>query len=293
MKKIFYSVVMALVLILALSACSAEGDGSEIMNENVYGVQNAMSEEDTEQSSQVPFEEKDSEEISPKEDVQTSSVEQERFEVMENNYSISVYTEPPNQNSSINIQYPVFAGDGKDALNNLIYNKVQEFTKIDTSLFPNETRLIIDYQSAVTLQNEKVVSIIFWGLKSIEGASYETDNLISLNIDLQTLEEITFEDLYIVDDNFEKIFFEKAYFPTEPITSYDESSFTEMLMLQSPEYQAISPFSMEGNVRCFLKPEGIVLSMPAMHVTGSDHFEAQLNYSDIDEFYKPELKYWD
>lgn len=268
MKKIFYSVIMVFVSILALSACSGEGDGSNIMNENVYGVQNTMTEEDTGQSSQVPFEEKDSEEISPKEDVQTSSVEQEALEVMENTYSLSVYTEPPNQNSSIRIQYPVFAGDGKEGL-------------------------IIDYQSAVTLQNERAASMIFWGSRSIEGALYETDSLISLNIDLQTLEEITFEDLYSVDGNFEKIFFEKAYFPTEPITSYDESGFTEMLMLQSPEYQAISPFSMEGNVRCFLKPEGIVLSMPTVHATGSDHFEAQLNYSDIDKFYKPELKYWD
>lgn len=293
MKKKFYSTVMALISVLALSACSTEGDGSKITNENVYSVQDAMTEGDTEQSSQVPFEEKESEEIPSKEDEQTSAVEQEISEDMKNNYSIAVYAETPNQNSSISIQYPVFTGDEKEALNNLVYSKVQEFAKIDTSLFSNEACLTIDYQSAVTFQNEKVVSIIFWGSRSIEGASYGTDNLISLNIDLLTLEEITFEDLYTVDDNFKKIFFEKAYFPTEPITSYDESSFTEMLMLQSPEYQAISPFSIAGNVSCFLKPEGIVLSMPAVHATGSDHFEAQLNYSDIDKFYKPELKYWD
>lgn len=293
MKKIFYSAVMALVSILALNACSTEGDGSKIMSENVYSEQNTMTEGDTEQSLQVPSEEKDSEEIPSKEDEQTSSVEQETLEATENNYSISVYTEAPNQNSSISIQYPVFTGDGKEALNNLVYNKVCEFAEIDTSLFSNEAGLIIDYQSVVTLLNRRVVSIIFWGLRTIEGAAYGTDNLISLNIDLQTLEEITFEDLYTVDDNFEKIFFEKAYFPTEPITSYDESGFTEMLMLQSPEYQAISPFSIAGNVSCFLKPEGIVLSMPAVHATGSDHFEAQLNYDDIDKFYKPELKYWD
>lgn len=211
----------------------------------------------------------------------------------ENNYSTSVYTKAPNQNSSIRIQYPVFAGDGKDALNNLVYMKVQELAKIDTSFFPVDTGLSIDYQSLVTLQNEKIVSIVFWGTESIEGAAYATDNLISLNIDLQTLDEISFEDLYTADDDFEKIFFEKAYFPTEPFTSYDESGFAEMLKLQSPEYQAVSPFSISGNVSCFLKPEGIVLIMPAIHATGNDHFEAQLNYNDIDKFYKPELKYWD
>lgn len=40
-----------------------------------------------------------------------------------------------------------------------------------------------------------------------------------------------------------------------------------------------------------MKPEGIVLSMPALHATGSDHFEAQLNYIDIEKFYRPEQKY--
>lgn len=312
MKKRTYFVAMALVSILALSACSEGEYGDEsrnedvyseqnTMNENVYSEQNAVIEEDTEQSPQVSFKEENSELIPPEEDIQNASAKQDilninvsdRSEVMENNYSMSVYTAAPNQNSSISIQYPIFEGSGKDALNNLIYKKVQEFAQIDTSFFPDDAGLTIDYQSAVTLNNEKIVSIVFWGSSFIEGASYGTDDLISLNIDLQTLEEITFEDLYTVDDNFEKTFFEKSYFPTEPITSYDEFSFAEMLKLQSPEYQAISPFSISGNVSCFMKPEGVVLSMPAIHATGSDHFEAQLNYSDIDRFYKPELKYWD
>ncbi len=83
------------------------------------------------------------------------------------------------------------------------------------------------------------------------------------------------------------------YFPTSPITSYDEAGFAEMLKLQSPEYQSISPFSIPGNVRCFLKQDALVLSMPAVHATGSDHFEAQINYDDLKDFYLPEQKYWD
>lgn len=60
---------MALVFILALSACSEREYGSEsrnedvtseqnTMNENLYSEQNAVIAEDTEQSSQVSFKKK-------------------------------------------------------------------------------------------------------------------------------------------------------------------------------------------------------------------------------------------
>lgn len=120
-----------------------------------------------------------------------------------------------------------------------------------------------------------------------------TSDIIPFNIDLRTMEEISFGDLYATKEDFQKIFFEKAYFPTDPITSGDEVSFAEMLKLQSPEYQSVSPFSISGNVRCFLKPNALVLSMPSVHASGSDHFEAQINYEDIEDFYLPEQEYWD
>ncbi len=57
--------------------------------------------------------------------------------------------------------------------------------------------------------------------------------------------------------------------------------------------QTVDPFSIVGNVSYFLKPDGIVLSMPAVHATGSDHFEAQLKYNDIQQFYLLEQNYWE
>ena len=70
--------------------------------------------------------------------------------------------------------------------------------------------------------------------------------------------------LYTVNAEFEKVFFEKAFFPSDPITSYSEEKFSEMLKLQTSEYTLPSPFTNADSMRCFLKPEGIVLSMPAI-----------------------------
>jgi len=44
-------------------------------------------------------------------------------------------------------------------------------------------------------------------------------------------------------------------------------------------------------LKCFLKPEGIVLSLFSVHASGSDHFEAELLYSDLQEYYLPAQMY--
>jgi len=208
-------------------------------------------------------------------------------------YEMLYYSKAPNKNSAIKIQYPRFNGIGFDTLNALIYSKVQGFAQIDLSMYTGNTGLTVDYQSAVTLQNNKIVSIVFWGSSYIEGGIHPFTDLIACNVDLSSMKEITFTDLYAADAGFEKVFFDKAFFPTKPVTSYEAARFSEMLKQQTPEDQSVSSFSYPNDISCFLKPDGIVLSMPAIHATGSDHFEAQLRYSDIQKFYRLGQKYWE
>lgn len=210
-------------------------------------------------------------------------------------YSVTkqVYTQAPNEKSSIRIEYPSFSGEGSEALNTLVLKKIQKFAIRDTSLFGTDAGLSVDYKSEITLLSSKMVSIVFWGSSYIEGAIHPLTDLISLNIDLRSMQELSFTDLYTVDSEFEKVFFSEAYFPTAPLTSYDAESFPEMLRLQSPENGGLSPFDYPEYISCFLKPEGIVLSMSAVHATGSDHFEAQLDYGKIQKFYKPDVNYWE
>ncbi len=120
-----------------------------------------------------------------------------------------------------------------------------------------------------------VVLVLFFGVRVIwKGGAHPTNCL------------------YSASQEFEAVFFEKAYVPTAPKTSYDDIDFAELLKQQNSEYQIASPFSIEGNLTYFLKPDGIVFSMSAPYVLG-DHFEAQMNYNDIEKFYLPEQKYWE
>ena len=127
----------------------------------------------------------------------------------------------------------------------------------------------------------------------IEVSQFPTTNLHVLNIDRASLELITIQELYTINEEFEKIYFEKAFFPDNPITSFSEEEFPYMLKVQTREYDSLGPFYSPDNMPFYLKPEGIVLSMPSVHASGSDHFEAELLYSDIQEFYLPKQLYWE
>lgn len=285
MKHIhFYKRVWAilLLLLLVLCACSQNSGVSSVPASSALPCDES-----------VPSQTSSQEALQPSPGSGAAENQTSNAEPSSESYEILVYTKAPNENCSITIQYPNFPGDGFEALNTLIYEKVQSFAAIDTSYYSSDTGLTIDYQCAVTLQNSKIISLVFWGYSYIEGGAYPVDYLIPLNIDLQSMQEITLKDLYTTGTDFETVFFAKAFFPTDPITSYDEDSFPEMLNFQSPDRQSVDPFSITDNVSCFLKPGGIVLSMPSVHATGCDHFEAQLKYSDIQQFYLLTQNIWE
>ncbi len=75
--------------------------------------------------------------------------------------------------------------------------------------------------------------VVFWGLSYMEGGAHPTNCL------------------YSASQEFEAVFFEKAYVPTAPKTSYDDINFAELLKQQNSEYQIASPFSIEGNLMYF------------------------------------------
>lgn len=209
-----------------------------------------------------------------------------------NGYEMKLYMETPNPGGSITIQYSYFSGTKANELNALVEKAVQETIKKHTDSMIYEYPMTLNYQVAVTLNNDNMVSIVFWGWcnwGSSDGIGKDFSDLVTLNIDLSTMEAVTFADLYRVDSAFVDIFFSKSYFPSDPVTSYSKVLFPEMLAMQ----KNVQPFSISNNVQCFLKPDGIVLSMTAASAsTGSDNFEAQLDYAEIQRFYLPAKNYW-
>ena len=185
----------------------------------------------------------------------------------------------------IHIAYPVFADN--EALNALVTAKVE-------SLVPEDvTGVTIHYTCAVTLLNDRFASMVFWGDSNVVGSAHPSTDIATLNVDLTTAQPVTLADLYDTNEDFVKTFFANATFPSEPVTSYSADMFAEMLALQAENVILFDPFGAEGQALCFLKPDGLVLSMSSIHATGSDHFEAQLNYSEIQSCYRLSQNVWE
>lgn len=194
-------------------------------------------------------------------------------------YTLLTYTTPPNAKSNVSVQYPRFTGAGMDALNGAVYQKVQSLVNEPAWDYGAEVGLTCDYQCAVTLLNNKMVSMVFWGSSDLEGSAHPNSDLYAFTLDLTTSREVALSDLYSVDASLGAIFFQRATFPSAPVTSFSADRFSEMLR-EEAEYYA-DAFLYPGSVVCFLKPDGIVLSLGATHASGCDHFEGQLRYSDI------------
>ncbi len=211
-------------------------------------------------------------------------------------FRMQQYTEVPNPGGSIRIQYPAFSGKGADTLNVIVDEEVRMLAWGFKRHMVQERPLAADFQAAVTLYNSKMASIVFWGWYDAgSGDGYENPRslLTALNIDLSTMAHMRLRDLYAVNAGFEEIFLTKSYFPTKPNTSFDAGIFFEMRKYSTREYNPNGAFYPPDRVQCFLKPEGIVISVGAPRTTGSDHFEAQLRYSDIQPYYLPAQRYWE
>lgn len=221
----------------------------------------------------------------PTEPSSSSSDSEQTFPQTAPYYEMSIYTQAQNENSSVHIEYPIFYNlDRSSELNALILKTVQDFAILDPDYFPQDTKYTINYQSQVTLQNSNVVSIVFWGTRDIEVSAFPVFTLYTINVDPHSLKTIKLTDLYNVDKNFKKVFFEKSFYPSIPVSVYEKDYFSEMLEGHSDDYITIDPFDSPDTISFFLTSDGIVLSLPSAHAYG-DHFEAELLYSDIQDYY--------
>lgn len=191
-------------------------------------------------------------------------------------YTIVCFTDAPNAASTVSIDYPQFGGAGMEALNALIKERVQGLGSLDASLEDPNAALTLNYQTAVTLQNERYVSVIFYGTSFIEGAAHDFSDLVAVNYDLQAQKEVTLAELYMISDAFVAATAAQAAYPSAPRTSCSEEEFAEQLALQETPL-----FTAETLPTFFLKAEGVVFSLPAIHATGYDHFELQLSYDAL------------
>jgi len=111
---------------ILIGGCGKKADGES------YTVTVEQTQEQTQEQKQEQKQEKKQEletEVSTKETLSISNTEETK--VKDDSITMLVYTEAPNKNSSVEIQYPQFKNN--DALNAMVYDKVQSLAQIHLS----------------------------------------------------------------------------------------------------------------------------------------------------------------
>lgn len=218
-------------------------------------------------------------------------------------YITETYSDSPNIESSIRIEYPRFQYSDEgvyDDAHTIDDNQVRGINTLITEHVMNtimpfwfyngfDSIINVNYQYAVTLNNDRMISIVFWG--EFVQLNERTDLVVStLNIDLATMRNVQLTDMLIVDVGLRALLKSYAHYPTHPETTIR----TDILGF-ADQIDNISPFlfgdESDQPIHCYLKPDGLVLVIPTTHV-GGDYFEAQIEYEHVAPLWKLDNTYW-
>jgi hypothetical protein len=218
---------------------------------------------------------------------------------------MQVYSDSPNADCTTYVEYPRFLYTD-EALNEHEYdpNKDNQISILNAMIngllkdmvmsyyFYNGFDSAIDqiYQCAVTLNNGKAISIVFWGDTYQHNGRHDRC-IQTMTIELTAMRELRLTDIFRIDDEFEEMFFGNAVYPVNPETtlSTENNSFSGHMKYLRPD---IFRSETASELPFYLKPEGAVLVLPELHA-GGDHFEAQIDYTSLTPFCLLGSAVWD
>lgn len=191
----------------------------------------------------------------------------------------------------IDVRYPQFDDPELAFVNELIAAKAASLTQ---SADWDTGELTMQLDCAVTLQTRRMLSIAFWGEAYLDGGAYPQNVLFTLNLDLASMKELAAADLFDLGNGFMAMFLAQAAYPGEPVTGYDEELFPGGLAQQQATAAEFGDavWIPEG-VRFYCKPAGVVFSVPAIHATGSDHFDGLLTYEQLNGWMDGSVRWWE
>ena len=197
------------------------------------------------------------------------------------NTTDETYTE-----AGINAKYPrlVNASDNKKAasINKTIQNDIRTYLDGLKAESRDSGKLTLDLKYEISGYKDKVLSITYTGLSSIEGAAYPVNVYHTLNISLDSTDSVALKSLFNIDSSFVQRFISGMYSPYTQDLNLEKSGvdIKGEINRQYSEQDLIKAFSAEkANYR--LTDQGVIISVEVPHAMG-DHLEMAINYEYIE-----------
>ena len=251
-KKIL---LLCSVVVLFLSACTEENN-----NDSFGGFSDSKKEEllceNFSQETDISY-------------LQNREFPQTEYENIETEYYI---------NGDVKIAYPQFSGVKEVNINELI--KKEATSIFFKSYYADEKDLILEISYAITLKNEKMFSVVFYGYGDRKGTVHPNRHFFAVTIDLENDKKICLRDVIKDFEELKNIIKNKNFVfrmyndtETEELLKVNEFLVFENLIRSDEHHSEIYSYFTEESL-------GISFGVP--HAIG-DHKEIELPYNELNE----------
>jgi|GEM_PF-616186 len=188
---------------------------------------------------------------------------------------------------NVTVNYPQITNLGDDnkqkLLNEIIKNDALEgFSK------GADDNLTLEINYNIPLEASNFLSIQYYGLSTIKGAAYPTNQFYTTNIDIKNGKKLKLADIIKIDDNFVKSFRNGSYVALEPGNSELKAAVNQYINNISNQdlikyFKQADSRKIEENpstTYSYLTNDSIVISINVPHAIG-DHVEYKIKSTDI------------
>ena len=175
------------------------------------------------------------------------------------------------------MEYPLFGGRNSEIVNKIVFDRVRSLGFEGDSTIEQYTG---SHRGEVTLLNDSILSMVFWGSGYVEGAAHDYRQLTPLNLDLKTMKPFRLSDIYRMrNENFVSVVYAFGYGPDWPDTMEASDAYYDLFDYERDTFQGLINAD-DG----FLLPLGPVFTT-YIGITGVEHLEILVRYEELTDYY--------
>ena len=181
------------------------------------------------------------------------------------------------ENGGFRVEYPLFGGRNSEIVNKIVFDRVRSLGFEGDSTIEQYTG---SHRGEVTLLNDSILSMVFWGSGYVEGAAHDYRQLTPLNLDLKTMKPFRLSDIYRMrNENFVSVVYAFGYGPDWPDTMEASDAYYDLFDYERDTFQGLINAD-DG----FLLPLGPVFTT-YIGITGVEHLEILVRYEELTDYY--------
>lgn len=195
--------------------------------------------------------------------------------------------------NNISIEYPVVSGLSDEVnqkkINELI--KAEALKVYNTYYYEDRDylgHLDLDIEYYISLKNEYILSIQYYGLGDLENAPHPDKLFYTTNIDMMMGNRLKLVDLVNIEEGLINMFISREFEPLWQVQ--DESDLGYYGTYDVAEESFINADNM-GSVFSYLTNDSLGISIPVSHAIGG-HGEFEIKYKDIAEYLAGDSEGW-